>query len=59
LSIGQIEGIAVDETGIYISGEKFKSPLGSTKPSLYFIPKDQLKINFLLKLSEKNYLCEN
>ncbi|NIF06547.1 hypothetical protein F3J23_13950 [Chryseobacterium sp. Tr-659] len=43
LSISQIEGITVDETGIYISGEKFRSPLGSTKPSLYFIPKDQLK----------------
>lgn len=43
LSISQIEGITVDETGIYISGEKFKSALGSTKPSLYFIPKDQLK----------------
>ncbi|MFZ4929500.1 hypothetical protein [Chryseobacterium sp. Mn2064] len=43
LSIGQIEGIAVDETGMYISGEKFKSPLGSTKPSFYFIPKEQLK----------------
>ena len=43
LSIGQIEGIAVDETGIYISGEKFHSPLGTTKPSFYFIPKDKLK----------------
>ncbi|WP_419494008.1 hypothetical protein [Chryseobacterium bernardetii] len=43
LSIGQIEGIAVDETGISISGEKFRSPLGSTKPALYFIPKEQLK----------------
>nr|WP_315032578.1 hypothetical protein [uncultured Chryseobacterium sp.] len=43
LAIGQIEGIAVDETGIYISGEKFKSPLGSTKPALYFIPKEKLK----------------
>lgn len=43
LSVSQIEGITVDETGIYISGEKFKSPWGSTKPSLYFIPKDQLK----------------
>lgn len=43
LSIGQIEGIAVDEKGIYISGEKFKSPLGSTKPSFYFIPKEKLK----------------
>lgn len=43
LSIGQIEGIAVDEKGIYISGEKFSSPLGGAKPSLYFIPKDKLK----------------
>lgn len=43
LAIGQIEGIAVDESGIYISGEKFNSPLGSAKPSLYFIPKERLK----------------
>ncbi|REC46599.1 hypothetical protein [Chryseobacterium pennipullorum] len=43
LSIGQIEGVAVDETGIYISGEKFKYPLGSTKPALYFVPKKQLR----------------
>jgi hypothetical protein len=41
LSIGQIEGITVDENGIYISGEKFHSPLGSTKPALYFIPKEK------------------
>lgn len=43
LSIGQIEGIAVDETGIYISGEKFHSPLGTAKQSLYFIPNNKLK----------------
>ncbi|WP_426278746.1 hypothetical protein ACN9MN_05815 [Chryseobacterium sp. S-02] len=43
LSIGQIEGVAVDEYGIYISGEKFHSPLGGAKQSLYFIPKDKLK----------------
>lgn len=43
LSLSQIEGISVDETGMYISGEKFRSPLGTTKPSFYFIPKDQLK----------------
>jgi hypothetical protein len=43
LSLAQIEGISVDKTGIYISGEKFKSPLGTAKPSFYFIPKDQLK----------------
>lgn len=42
LSIGQIEGIAVDATGVYISGEKFNSPLGGGKQSLYFIPKDKL-----------------
>lgn len=43
MSIGQIEGIAVDEKGLYISGEKFKHPLGVVKQSLYFIPKEQLK----------------
>ncbi len=43
LSIGQIEGIAVDESGIYISGEKFHSPIGGGKQSLYFIPNDKLK----------------
>jgi hypothetical protein len=43
LSIGQIEGIAVDETGVYISGEKFHSPLGTAKQSLYFIPKEELR----------------
>ncbi|WP_267402416.1 MULTISPECIES: hypothetical protein [unclassified Chryseobacterium] len=43
LSVGQIEGIAVDESGVYISGEKFHSPLGTAKPSFYFIPKDKLK----------------
>lgn len=42
LAIGQIEGIAVDEAGIYISGEKFHSPLGGGKQSLYFIPRDKL-----------------
>lgn len=43
LSIGQIEGIAVDETGLYISGEKFRSPLGNTRPALYFVPAEKLK----------------
>lgn len=43
LSIGQIEGIAVDEAGVYISGEKFHSPLGTAKQSLYFLPKDKFK----------------
>ena len=43
LSIGQIEGIAVDQSGIYISGEQFITPLGKVKQQLYFIPQDQLK----------------
>ncbi|PJJ67509.1 hypothetical protein [Chryseobacterium geocarposphaerae] len=43
LSIGQIEGVAADESGIYISGEKFHSPLGGAKQSLYFIPEGKLK----------------
>jgi len=41
-SIGQIEGIAVDESGIYISGEAFRSPLGVRKQSFYFVPKEKL-----------------
>jgi len=44
LTIGQIEGIAVDEKGIYISAEKFYSPIKKTKPFFYFIPKDKLKL---------------
>lgn len=43
LSVGQIEGIAVDENGVYISGEKFNSPIKKTQPYFYFIPKDKLK----------------
>jgi hypothetical protein len=43
LSIGHSEGMAVDETGLYISGEKFHSPIGGGKQSLYFIPIDKLK----------------
>lgn len=43
LAVGQIEGIAVNESGIYISGEKFRSKLGSAQPSLYFIPNKELK----------------
>jgi len=43
LSIGQIEGIAVDGTGIYISGEKFKVSVTHAAQSLYFIPKEKLK----------------
>ena len=43
LSIGQIEGIAVDEKGIYISGEEFNLPIAKVKPYLYFIPAEKLK----------------
>lgn len=43
LSIGQIEGIAIEKPGIYISGEAFVSPLGISKPRLYFIPFEKLK----------------
>lgn len=43
LSIGQIEGIAVNEDGIYISSEAFKSPLGKVPQSFYFIPKEKLR----------------
>ena len=38
LWISQLEGIAVNEKGIYISGEAFHSPFGTKKQSFYFIP---------------------
>ena len=37
LTIGQIEGIAVDENGIYISGEEF-TKIVKIPQSLYFVP---------------------
>lgn len=43
LAVGQIEGIAVNEKGIYISGEKFRSKFGKAEPALYFVPKEKLK----------------
>lgn len=43
LSIGQIEGIAADESGIWVSGENFNFPLGSAKQALYFVPVQKLK----------------
>ncbi|MBF8456218.1 hypothetical protein IV494_03395 [Kaistella sp. G5-32] len=42
-SIGQIEGIAVDDQGVYISGEEFMSPFRKSKQRLYFIPSKKLK----------------
>lgn len=43
LSLGQIEGIAVDSTGLYISGEEFNLPIIKVKPYLYFISLEKLK----------------
>ena len=43
LSVGQIEGIAVDENGVYISGEEFRTPLGTAKQAFYFIPADKFR----------------
>ena len=43
LKIGQIEGIEVDDNGVYISGEEFKTPLGLAKQALYFIPARKLR----------------
>lgn len=38
VKLGQVEGIAVDHNGVYISGEQFINPLGKAKPRLYFVP---------------------
>ncbi len=43
LSLGQIEGIEVDENGVYISGEEFRTPLGTAKQAFYFIPADKIR----------------
>ncbi|KIA90457.1 hypothetical protein [Kaistella jeonii] len=43
LSIGQIEGIAVDDEGVYISGEEFITPFLKSKQRLYFISSQKLK----------------
>ena len=43
LVIGQIEGIEVDENGVYISGEEFRTPLGTAKQAFYFIPADKFR----------------
>ena len=41
-SVGQIEGVSVDENGIYLSSEAFHSPFGVKKQSFYFIPSEKL-----------------
>lgn len=43
LTIGQVEGIAVNKDGIYISNERFVKLIFNAKQSLYFIPFHQLK----------------
>lgn len=43
LTVGQVEGVAVDNEGVYISAESFNYPLGKTKPYLYFIPHEKIK----------------
>ena len=43
LIISQIEGIEVDENGVYISGEEFRTPLGTAKQAFYFIPADKFR----------------
>jgi len=43
LSVGQVEGIAVNKEGIYISNEDFSKFIFSVKQRLYFIPFEKLK----------------
>lgn len=43
MSIGQIEGIAVNGDGIYISGEEFRTPFGKIKQCFYFVPNDEFR----------------
>ena len=43
LSVGQVEGIAVNQDGIYISNEDFSKFIFSVKQRLYFIPFQKLK----------------
>ncbi len=40
-TLGQIEGIAVNRKGIYISGERFKIKPFNVPPKMYFIPKEK------------------
>lgn len=42
LAVGQIEGIAVDKSGVYISGEEFRTRFSKSKARLYFIPMNKL-----------------
>ncbi|QDP86539.1 hypothetical protein FNJ88_13615 [Chryseobacterium sp. SNU WT5] len=41
--VGQIEGIAVNQEGIYLTGEKFQRSIIKVRPYLYLIPATNLK----------------
>jgi len=43
LTIGQIEGITVNEEGVYISGEGRTTSILDIKPAFYFIPHSVFK----------------
>lgn len=42
-SLGQVEGIEVNESGVYFSAEAFRTPFGTVKPSLFFVPHEKIK----------------
>lgn len=42
LTVGQVEGIAVNQDGIYISNERFSKFIFKPKQSLYFVPFQKL-----------------
>ena len=43
LTVGQVEGMAVNADGIYISNEGFSKLIFNVNPNLYFIPFNRLK----------------
>ena len=43
LTIGQVEGIAVNKDGVYISNESFSKSIFKVKQSLYFVPFEKLE----------------
>lgn len=49
LRFGQVEGITVNAEGIYLSSERFSTPLGTVLPTLYFIPKIRLQAEIFEK----------
>jgi len=43
LTIGQVEGIAVNKDGVYISNESFSKSIFKVKQSLYFVPFEKIE----------------